>query len=108
VLAVSIYEDSALIEVSSMPMEEPLDSLVVGPADKLEVIWRPVIRPRRSMEADGSHRRRDRTFNRSAAFNVRLSGLAVSSGRFKLTGTATAKLSQLARRRVWAASHSDG
>jgi hypothetical protein len=26
-------------------MEEPLDSLVVVPADKLEVVWRPVIRP---------------------------------------------------------------
>jgi hypothetical protein len=57
VLAVSIYEDSALIEVSSTPMEEPLDSLVVVPADKLEVVWRPVIRPGgawKLMEATGA------------------------------------------------------
>lgn len=49
--AVSIYEDAALIEVSGRPMEEPLDNLVVVPADKLEVVWRPGDPPRRSMEA---------------------------------------------------------
>ena len=49
--AVSIYEDAALIELSGLPMEKPLDNLVVMPADKLEVIWRPGDPPRRNMEA---------------------------------------------------------
>jgi hypothetical protein len=39
--AVSIYEDAVLIELSGDPMEEPLDNLIIVPADKLEVIWRP-------------------------------------------------------------------
>lgn len=39
--AVSIYEDEVLIELSGLPMEEALDNLIIVPADKLEVIWRP-------------------------------------------------------------------
>lgn len=49
--AVGIYEDAALIELSGMAMEEPLDSLITVPADKLEVIWRPGDPPRRDTEA---------------------------------------------------------
>ncbi len=49
--AVSIYEDAALIELSSMPMEEPLDNLIVVPADKLDVIWRSGDSPRPNVEA---------------------------------------------------------
>jgi hypothetical protein len=49
--AVSIYDDAALIELSGTPMEEALNNLVVVPADKLEVIWRPGDPPRRDMEA---------------------------------------------------------
>jgi hypothetical protein len=49
--AVSIYEDAALIEVSGMPMDEPLDNLIVVPADKLDVIWRTGDPPRQDMEA---------------------------------------------------------
>lgn len=39
--AVSIYEDEVLIELSGLPMEDALDNLIIVPADKLEVIWRP-------------------------------------------------------------------
>jgi hypothetical protein len=49
--ALSIYEDAALIELSGTPMEEPLDNLIVVPADKLEVIWRLGDPPRNAMEA---------------------------------------------------------
>jgi hypothetical protein len=49
--AVSIYEDAALIELSGMPMDEPLDNLVVMFADRLEVTWRTGDPPRRDMEA---------------------------------------------------------
>jgi hypothetical protein len=49
--AVSIYDDAALIELSGLPMEEPLDNLVVMPADKLEVIWHLGDPHRRDMEA---------------------------------------------------------
>lgn len=49
--AVSIYEEAALVELSGMPMEEPLDNLIVVPADKLEVIWRSGDPPRQNMEA---------------------------------------------------------
>ena len=48
--AVSIYEDAALIELSGMPMDEPLDNVIVMPADKLEVIWRTGDPLRRDME----------------------------------------------------------
>jgi hypothetical protein len=49
--AVSIYEDAALIELSGMPMEEPLDNLIVVPADQLDVTWRIADHPPRGMEA---------------------------------------------------------
>ncbi|MBV9168412.1 MAG: hypothetical protein JO342_19915 [Solirubrobacterales bacterium] len=49
--AVSIYEDAALIELTGMPMEEPLDNLIVVPADKLEVVWRLGSPPRKDVEA---------------------------------------------------------
>ena len=49
--AVSIYEDAVLIELSDMPMPEPLDNLVVVPADQLEVTWRIADHPSRGMEA---------------------------------------------------------
>ncbi len=39
--AVSVYEDEVVIELSGLPMEEALDNLIIVPADKLEVIWRP-------------------------------------------------------------------
>jgi len=32
-------------------MEEPLDNLIIVPADKLEVVWRPSDRPRPNMKA---------------------------------------------------------
>ena len=38
--AVSIYDDAVMVELSGMPMDEPLDNLVVFPADQLEVTWR--------------------------------------------------------------------
>jgi hypothetical protein len=49
--AVSIYEDAALVELSDMPMDEPLDNLIVFPADKLDVVWRSGDPPRQDMEA---------------------------------------------------------
>jgi hypothetical protein len=49
--AVSIYDDAALIELSGMPMGDSLDNLIVVPADKLDVVWRPGDPPRRNMEA---------------------------------------------------------
>jgi hypothetical protein len=49
--AVSIYEDAALVELSDMPMDEPLDNLIIFPADKLDVIWRAGDPPRQDMEA---------------------------------------------------------
>lgn len=49
--AVSIYENAALVEPSDMPMDEPLDNLIVFPADELDVVWRPGDPPRRDMEA---------------------------------------------------------
>ncbi len=48
---ITIYEDAALIELSGMPMAEPLDNLVVVPADKLEVPWRAADHPPRNVEA---------------------------------------------------------
>ncbi len=49
--AVGIYEDEVLIELSGLPMAEPLDNLIIVPADKLEVVWRSGDPPRRDMEA---------------------------------------------------------
>ena len=49
--AVGIYEDEVLIELSDLPMEEALDNLIIVPADKLEVIWRPGDPPPHGMEA---------------------------------------------------------
>jgi len=49
--AVSICEDAVLIELSGLPMAEPLDNLIAVPADKLEVVWRLGDQPRRGMEA---------------------------------------------------------
>jgi hypothetical protein len=34
-----------------MPMDEPLDNLIVFPADKLDVVWRAGDPPRRDVEA---------------------------------------------------------
>lgn len=47
----SIYEDAALIELSTRPSEETLDNLVAVPADKFEVVWRAGDLLRRDMEA---------------------------------------------------------
>jgi len=49
--AVSIYEDAVLIELSGLPMEEPLDNLIVIPADQLEVTWRVADHRPRGIEA---------------------------------------------------------
>ena len=49
--AVGIYEHEVLIELSGLPMKEALDNLIVVPADKLEVVWRPGDPPPREMEA---------------------------------------------------------
>ena len=49
--AVSIYEDEVLIELSGLPMEKPLDNLIIVPADRLEVVWRPSDPPGPDMEA---------------------------------------------------------
>ena len=49
--AVCIYEDEVLIELSGLPMKEPLDNLIIVPADKLEVIWRIGDPSPRDMEA---------------------------------------------------------
>ncbi len=49
--AVSIYDDAVLVELSDMPMEEPLDNLVTWPADKVEIIWLIADHPARGVEA---------------------------------------------------------
>jgi hypothetical protein len=61
--AVSTYEDPALVELSGMPTDEPVDNLIVFPTDKLDVVWRPVIRP----AGNESVSRRDRVTIRSTA-----------------------------------------
>jgi len=49
--AVGIYEDEGVIELSGLPMDEAPDNLIVVPADKLEVVWRPGDPPLSDMEA---------------------------------------------------------
>jgi hypothetical protein len=49
--AVSIYEAAALVELSDMPMAEPMDNLIVVPADELDVVWRSGDPPRQDVEA---------------------------------------------------------
>ena len=49
--AVGIYEHEVLIELSDLPMEEALDNLIIVPADKLGVVWRPGDPPPRDVEA---------------------------------------------------------
>jgi hypothetical protein len=49
--AVGIYDDEVLIELSDLPMEDALDNLIIVPADKLEVVWRPGDPPQQDMEA---------------------------------------------------------
>lgn len=49
--AMSLYEDAVLVELSGLPMDEPLDNLVTWPVDKLEVIWRVADHAPRGVEA---------------------------------------------------------
>jgi hypothetical protein len=64
--AVSIYEDAVLVELSDMPMPEPLDNLVAFPADQLEVIWRIADHPPHGWKPDGSPNGLDPAAKRSA------------------------------------------
>jgi hypothetical protein len=43
--------DAPLVELSGVPMDELLNNLIVLPADKLDVVWRPGDPPREDMEA---------------------------------------------------------
>jgi hypothetical protein len=44
-------EDAALVELSDMPMDEPLDNLIVFPADRLDAVWCSGDPPGQEMEA---------------------------------------------------------